>query len=315
MPESQPVVVILCGGASPEAAVSRLSAGRVQGLLTQRYDHLHVLELTPRVASELEEIQPDVVFPLLHGPHGEDGTIQGLLDTLSLPYVGSGVLGCAVSMDKYFSKKLLADLGMVTADDVLVRNQDGLTHAVDKVMDNLAFPVVVKPRSLGSTIAIQAAESLDQLLLALETAFEHQDCALVETFVTGREVTVSVLDRPEPTAMPVLEVKVSNQNWYDYEHKYTPGLCEHIIPAPLPPEQYRYCQEWAVKAHKYLQLRDMSRTDFIVPKNGDPVFLEINAIPGMTPTSMLPDAAEHSGLTMLNVVSTMIENAIRRGAR
>ncbi|WP_281645097.1 D-alanine--D-alanine ligase [Parendozoicomonas sp. Alg238-R29] len=315
MSENQPVIVILCGGPSPEAAVSRLSAGRIQGLMARQYDHLHVLELDCHVAKELDRLKPDVVFPLLHGPFGEDGTIQGLLDIMGIPYIGSGVKSSSVAMDKYFTKQLLAPLGINLARSRLLHKSSGIEKAADKTIRSLGLPVVVKPRSQGSTIAINAASNRDELVSALKESFDVEEYALVEELIDGREITVSVLDRPTPEALPVLEVRTAGNGWFDYDHKYTPGLSEHLLPAPIPEDQYRYCQEWAVRVHKELGLLDISRTDFIVPQEGDPVFLETNSMPGMTPTSMLPDAAEHAGLSMLDVVDFMINNALNRGPR
>ena len=315
MPGCQPVVVILCGGRSPEAAVSRLSAGRIQGVLRRHYDNLHVLELDRHVASELERLQPDVVFPLLHGPYGEDGTIQGLLDTLEIPYVGSGVHGSAIAMDKHFTKRLLEPLGLSMAKSLLLCRDHGLDREAGKVLQSMDLPVVIKPRSLGSTIAIQVAHNRDDLLDYIQSAFNLEPYALAEEFIEGREVTVSIIERPAPEIMPVLEIRTSNQDWYDYDHKYTPGLSEHLIPAPLPETQYRYCQDWALKIHHELGLRDLSRSDFMVPESGDPVFLEINTMPGMTPTSLLPDAIEHIGLSMLDMATALINNALTRGPR
>ncbi|MCL6269099.1 D-alanine--D-alanine ligase [Sansalvadorimonas sp. 2012CJ34-2] len=315
MPGSQLVVVILCGGRSPEATVSRLSAGRIQGVLARHYDNLHVLELDRHVATELERIKPDVVFPLLHGPYGEDGTIQGLLDTLEIPYIGSGVHPSAICMDKHFTKRLLEPLGVALARSILVRREEGLDRGVDNAIQALSFPVVVKPRSLGSTIAIRVAHNREELLEHAQTAFDLEPHILIEEFIPGREVTVSIIERPTPVVMPVLEIRTPNQVWYDYDHKYTPGLCEHLIPAPIPEEQYQYCQDWALKIHHELGLRDLSRTDFMVPEEGDPVFLEVNTMPGMTPTSLLPDAVENFGLSILDMAMELINNAITRGPR
>ncbi|MTI14690.1 D-alanine--D-alanine ligase family protein [Sansalvadorimonas verongulae] len=315
MPDNQPVIVILCGGPSSEAAVSRLSAGRIQGLMERHYDHLHVLELDKHVARELERINPDVVFPLLHGPFGEDGTIQGLLDIMGIPYIGSGVRASAVTMDKYFTKQIIAPMGISLARSRLFHKKGGIDNAADTTIQSLGLPVVIKPRSQGSTIAISAAATRQELVEAFERAFDVEPWVMAEEFIKGREITVSVLDRPMPTALPVLEVRTSGNSWFDYDHKYTPGLSEHLLPAPIPESQYRYCQEWAVRVHNELGLQDLSRADFIVPESGEPVFLETNSMPGMTPTSMLPDAVEHAGLTMLNVISTMVENALNRGSR
>ena len=234
---------------------------------------------------------------------------------MGIPYIGAGVRASAVTMDKHFTKQLLAPSGINLAKSHMFHQDGGIDKAVDTTIQSLGLPVVVKPRSQGSTIAITAATTRQELVEAFERAFDVEPYVLAEEFIKGREITVSVLDRPMPVAMPVLEVRTSGDNWFDYDHKYTPGLSEHILPAPLPDEQYRYCQEWAVRVHKELELRDLSRADFIVPEEGDPVFLETNSMPGMTPTSMLPDAAEHAGLSMLDVVTTMVNNAIIRGAR
>ena len=207
MPGNQPVVVILCGGRSPEAAVSRLSAGRIQGALARHYDNLHVLELDLHVATELTRIKPDVVFPLLHGPYGEDGTIQGLLDILEIPYIGSGVHASAIAMDKHFTKRLLEPLGVALAKSVLLRRDQGIERSADRALQSIDLPVVIKPRSLGSTIAIRVAYNREELLEHLQAAFDLEPHVLVEDFISGREVTVSIIERPAPEVMPVLEIR------------------------------------------------------------------------------------------------------------
>ena len=212
MPEHQPVIAILNGGPSKEAAVSRLSAGRIQGLMERHYDHIHVLELDCHIARELDRICPDVVFPLLHGPFGEDGTVQGLLDILGFPYVGSGVLASALAMDKHFTKQLLAPLGLNVAKGCLLHSCDGVDRATDIAIQTISFPMVIKPRSQGSTIAINAAEDRARLRAALEESFNIEPWALAEELIIGREVTVAILDHPTPKAMPVLEVHTSGNN-------------------------------------------------------------------------------------------------------
>ena len=312
---SCPRVALICGGPSPEAAVSRLSVGRVQAALKQHYPDLHVLELTPSIAVELHRLAPDVAFPVLHGPPGEDGTVQGLLDIMQIPYVGSGVTASALAMDKLLTKQLLKGHGIPLAHDIVVNREDGIDNAVQTTLAQLGSSVVIKPRSQGSSLGTSLVRQADALELAFREAFSIEPDVLVEAMVQGKEATVSVLEHPTAMALPVIEIclpEASLQSGYGYDEKYTPGGSEHIIPARLTDHQYQLCEAYAIKAFEVLGCRDFARADFIVPEDQDPVFLEINTIPGLTPTSLLPDAAEAAGLAFDDVLVSLVERALSR---
>ena len=314
---SCPRVVLICGGPSSEAAVSRLSVGRVQAALRQHYPDLHVLELTPAIAVELHRLAPDVVFPVLHGPPGEDGTIQGLLEIMQIPYVGSGVTASALAMDKLLTKQLLKAHGIPLARDLVVKREDGVDKAVHTTLEQLGSAVVIKPRSQGSSLGTSLVRQADALDAAFREAFCVESDVLVESMVPGKEATVSVLEHPMVMPLPVIEIYLpeeSRLSGYGYDEKYTPGRSEHIIPARLTDHQYQLCEAYAVKAFEILGCRDFARADFMVPEDQDPVFLELNTIPGLTPTSLLPDAAEAAGLAFDDVLVSLVERALARGA-
>ncbi len=313
---SCPRVALICGGPSVEAAVSRLSVGRVQAALRDHYPDLHVLELTPSIAVDLHRLAPDVAFPVLHGPPGEDGTIQGLLEIMQIPYVGSGVTASALAMDKLLTKRLLQAHGIPLASDLVVKREDGIDKAVQATLEQLGRSVVIKPRSQGSSLGTSLVREADALGLAFREAFSIESDVLVESMVQGKEATVSVLEHPTVMPMPVIEICLPEDarlTGYGYAEKYTPGRSDHIIPARLTDHQYQLCEAYAVKAFEVLGCRDFARADFMVPDDQDPVFLELNTIPGLTPTSLLPDAAEAAGLAFDDVLVALVERALARG--
>ena len=174
----------------------------------------------------------------------------------------------------------------------------------------LSIQGLVKP---GGTLGVAFGKDVEDLEKALAAAFFNCERVLVEKRIPGREITVAVLDRPEPTALPVIEIRTPQGTWYDFQHRYTAGLSEHVLPAPLPPEQDRRTQEVAVRAYGALGCRDFSRVDFVVPERGEPILLEINTLPGMTPTSLFPDAARAVGLSFEDLVAHLVGLALARG--
>jgi len=308
------VVAVVCGGTSAEAGVSRVSGRGVADALAATYRHVVTLEFDNAIADALREARPDVVFPVLHGPPGEDGTFQGFLETLGLPYVGSGVQASAFAMNKAVAKALFARAGLPLARDVVIRRGDATPAALDDVLVRLAPRVVVKPASQGSAVGVRFANTTAELAAAVRAAHEFDDAALIEERIDGREITVAILDRRGTEALPVVEVRTPAGTWYDFEHRYTQGLSEHVIPAPLPPAQYERAQEVAREAHRALGCRDLSRVDFVAPPDGEPVLLEVNTIPGMTPTSLYPDAARAAGLPFERLVAHLVERALERAA-
>jgi D-alanine-D-alanine ligase len=302
-----PRIAVICGGPSAEAEVSRMSGCGVADALRSTYSNVVLLELDTSIGEALRDGGVEVVFPVLHGPPGEDGTFQGFLEILGLPYVGSAVHASACAMDKILAKHLFRNAGLPVARDTIIQRQVGASLAVKQVWETFGSQVVVKPSRQGSALGVRFPRELSEFEAALEEAFSYDERVLVEERVEGREITVGILERNGIEALPVLEVRTPSGSWYDFEHRYTQGLSEHIIPAPLPAAQYDRTQELARQAHAALGCRDLSRVDFVVPENEEPVILEVNTLPGMTPTSLYPDAARASGLSFEALVAFLIE--------
>ena len=307
-------IAVVNGGQSAEAEVSRSSASGVIKALGQNYANVLGIELDEQLATSLQAFSPDVVFPVLHGPPGEDGTFQGFLEILGYPYVGSDVQASAFAMDKIVAKGIFLDAGLPLAGQTVVNKSAGTAAAVSQIKNEIGDYVVVKPANLGSALGLTLIDDGNQLHDGLETAFAFDRRLLVEERIDGREMTVGILDTDKGCeAFPVIEIITPENSWYDYEHRYTKGLSEHLMPADLPTEQYRKLQEIAVTAHQSLGCRDLSRADFIVA--GDEVYLlEVNTLPGMTPTSLYPDGAAGYGLDFAELASHLVERAAQRGS-
>ncbi len=312
-------IAVLGGGASAEAEVSRSSAKAVCAALAQHNDfQVHSVELDANVAQTLLQLQPDVVFPALHGPPGEDGTVQGMLEMLNLPYVGSGVQSSAFAMDKSVAKDLFRRVGLPVANDRVYsadhRNPDlGAAAIAADIESSLGQRVVIKPMQQGSALGVTPLPDGGDLAAAVTAAFALGDRILVEPFVIGREITVGVLDLAgqSPTAHPVIEIVTPNNEWYDYHNRYAQGASSHVIPAPMADELRDQLQQIALTAHACLGLRDLSRADFILPVNNQPILLEVNTLPGMTPTSLYPDGAQELGLSFPQLLRALVESALR----
>jgi D-alanine-D-alanine ligase len=218
-------------------------------------------------------------------------------------------------MDKALAKHLFRDAGLVVAKDVLVRRNMGARSAAREVMRALGQNCVVKPTRQGSALGVRFPSTHSELESALDEAFGFDEQVLVEERIAGREITVAIIERDLPEALPVIEVCTPAGSWYDFAHRYTPGLSQHVIPAPLPPAQYQRTQETAKLAHVALGCRDLSRADFVVPVEGKPVLLEVNTLPGMTPTSLYPDAARAAGISFEQLVAMLVKRALARGTR
>lgn len=311
--KATPVVAVVCGGPSAEVDVSRVSGREVAEALRATYSNVVVIELNSQVGEALKNSDAEVVFPVLHGPPGEDGTFQGLLEIMGLPYVGSGVRASACAMDKVVAKDLFRRAGLPVARDLVVGREEDLKVAAQKVQNVLGADVVVKPLSQGSALGVYFASTESEVHSAIRKALDLDERVLVEERIEGKEITGGVLERNGLEALPVIEIRTPPGSWYDYEHRYTAGLSEHLIPAEISEEQYRKVQEYAIAAHRVLGCRDLSRADFVVPEQGAPIILEVNTLPGMTPTSLYPDAAKAVGLSFEKLVELLIERARTRG--
>lgn len=254
--------------------------------------------------------RPDVAFIALHGKFGEDGTVQGLLDLLEIPYVGSGVLASALAMDKIMARKLMEHEGIPVPKGIEVHPDADIASLTQMIESEIGYPAVVKPNKQGSTIGLSIARSQQELADALILAFKYDNDVLIEQFVEGVEITVPVLGNKDLKALPIVEI-IPSGGFYDYFSKYTPGATEEIVPARIPEDRYKYAEELGLACHRTLGCRGMSRTDMIVSDNGIYV-LEVNTIPGMTPTSLLPTAAKAAGIEFPDLLDQLIDLALER---
>jgi len=310
--DAQLRIAVVCGGPSAEAEVSRVSGRGVAKALTATFPNVLVLELDDTIGQSLKAQKIDVVFPALHGPPGEDGTFQGFLEIVKIPYVGSGVRASTVAMDKAIARMMFRSAGLPIADGLVAEKRLGASTEAKRIVDKLGADLVVKPTSQGSALGISFVRDVRPITEALEKAFAFGETALVESRVVGREITVGILERDGIEALPVIEITTPKNSWYDFQHRYTPGLSEHLIPARLPQDQYRRTQEIAKLAHTTLGCRDLSRVDFVVPDQSEPVLLEVNTLPGMTPTSLYPDAARAVGMSFEMLVAHLVRRAVAR---
>lgn len=312
-------VAVIQGGPSSEAEVSRASALCVESALQSAGHDTCRIELTAKMTSELLSFGPDAVFPAVHGRQGEDGCLQGVLEVLGLRYVGSDVRGSAIAADKIASKVFFLAAGLrVAAQRVFSakQKQGDSGELLQALRQELGTEFVVKPATGGSTLGISRIRSQDgeeALTSALAEAFLHDDQVLVEQFIVGKEVTCAVLEGPDgPRALPVTLLNARASDWMDFRSKYGAEGAEHLCPAPIPAELSLRVQEAAIVAHCALGLRDLSRTDFIIPSVGEPVILEVNTLPGMTNVSLFPEAAQAAGISFPDLVDGLVRRAQAR---
>jgi D-alanine-D-alanine ligase len=310
-PHSLLRVALLAGGKSGEREVSLAGAREVAKALdpkkyvVSRYDPSTDMARLAADASDL-----DVVFILLHGRFGEDGTVQGFLDLLGLPYQGSGVLGSALAMDKDVAKTLYRVHGLPVSKWRMAETSDSKTP--ERLLVDLALPLVVKPVRQGSSLGMSIAHTEAELGTAIKKAFDYDQEVMVEEYIKGREITVGVIGNEQLTALPLVEIIPGQEHpFFDYQAKYQAGASREICPADLPEAISRQAQAYALTAHRALKLRGYSRTDMIVADNGL-VVLETNTIPGMTPTSLLPQAAAAAGLSFPALLDRLLELALAK---
>lgn len=309
-------VAVLMGGISSEREVSLCSgANVVAGLDRDKYD-VQTLDFTGDIAPIVSlKGKVDVAFLALHGPGGEDGRMQGLLDLLDLPYTGSGVLGSAIAMHKGVAKQLYQQAGIPTPNSFTLdafAGDTALELQVEQVRERIGLPCVIKPANEGSTIGISIARDAASLEEGIAEAFLYDTELVVEAFACGTEISVSVLGTEDPRALPDIEI-VPRSGFYDYTMKYTAGATEEICPARISDAAHATAAEYAVRAHRVLHCRGVSRTDMIV--NGDEVtVLETNTLPGLTNTSLLPLAARIAGISFPELLDLLIAEALTEGA-
>ena len=286
-------VVVLMGGRSTEREISLKSGQAVLKALQELGHEAIPMDLDEDLCNRLREIKPDKVFIALHGTYGEDGRIQGLLDLLNIPYTGSGLLGSAIAMDKDITKKILSYHGIKVPRWVCLRS-------LDEEFEWKEYPAVVKPADQGSSVGLFVVKEKNQLKEALKKAFEVSQKVMIEEFIEGKDYTVGIL---KDKALPPIEIR-PKKGIYDYESKYTKGMTEYIFSEDE--ELNAKLQEIALKAHKYLELKDFSRIDLRVSEDGTPYFLEANTIPGMTELSLFPMACKRIGIDMKELLKILL---------
>lgn len=296
---TNPKVVVLMGGPSAEREVSLSSGAECTAALREAGFEVVEVDAGPDLAARLTQISPDVVFNALHGRWGEDGCVQGLLEWMNIPYTHSGVMASSVTMDKQRTKEIYAAHGLPFMQSVIASAADVQAAHV------MAPPYVVKPYNEGSSVGIYIVDSDANGLLKLSD--DMPDQVMVETYAPGRELTTAVMgDR----ALTVTDIIVDG--WYDYEAKYATGGSRHVIPADIPKDIFDACMDYALRAHRVLGCRGLSRTDFRWDETrglDGLILLETNTQPGLTPTSLAPEQAEKLGITFLELCRWMVEDA------
>jgi D-alanine-D-alanine ligase len=309
-------VAVLAGGSSFERQVSLRSGARVEDALERLGHEVIPIDAGQDLIRRMRDDPPDAAFVALHGRDGEDGTVQELLEILGVPYTGSGVPACVRAMDKVLTKHLLHRHGLPTPD-FFAFNQTafrelGAADALPAIEQRLAFPIVVKPSSQGSALGIKFARTQADVPAALVAAFSYDAKVLLERYVEGRDLAVSVLDGPDgPVALPVVEA-VPAGDVYDFQARYEIGGAEFVCPAELPDGVTERAQELALRTYELLGCYGFARVDLMLDGAGDLYLLEANPIPGLTETSLLPQAAEAAGIGFDELVGRILESAFTR---
>ncbi len=312
------VIGVLMGGRSPEREISLKTGKNVaEGLRKVGYEVIEI-DACENVVEDIKKNKIDLAFISLHGPLGEDGTIQGLLEFLGIPYTGAGVLSSSVSMNKVMTKRVLENMRIPTPayyvfdSSLLEQDNEGVMEHIMQIAREarVDLPIIVKPSVGGSTIGTTIVRKEEDIEAAFRDAARYCNEILVEKFIPGTEITVGVLGTTTPFALPVIEI-IAEGGFYNYTTKYQPGMSTHIIPARISKDLYKQAQTLAIKVFEAVHCFGMGRVDFIVTE--DQLYcLEINTIPGMTETSLLPEAAQKDGISFEELLEMQVEFAMKR---
>jgi D-alanine-D-alanine ligase len=308
-------VAVLKGGRSLERQVSLKSGARVEDALERLGHEVVGIDAGVDLIRRLRDASPEVVFVAMHGRDGEDGTVQELLEILGLPYTGSGVLACVRAMDKVLAKHLLMEAGVPTPEffafNETAFRELGAAEALPAIEERLEFPIVVKPASQGSALGIKFARTAADVPAALVAAFSYDSKVLLERHVEGRDLAVSVL---AGEALPVVEAVPQTEDFYDFESRYEIGRTAFVCPAELPEGVGERAHELALRSFELLGCYGFGRVDLMLDEAGELYVLEANPIPGLTETSLLPQAAEAAGVDFDELVGRILELAFERAA-
>jgi len=309
-------IAVLMGGRSLEREVSLKSGRRVSAALKNKGYPIIQLDINENLVDALNEEKPDMVYIALHGKYGEDGTIQELLEIMNIPYTGPGVYASIVGFDKALSKEIFQLANIPTAPSFSLSagafKEMGASGALGKVIKKLGLPLIIKPARQGSALGIKYIEKPGGLAEALIGALSYDNKVIIEKYIKGKEVAVSILEETgEPRALPIVEI-VPKKEFFDFESMYTMGETDYFVPARFSDKQTNEIQNLAIRVHQTLRCRDVSRIDMIIDEDNQPRVLELNTGPGMTETSLLPMAAEAAGIDFANLVEKLAQMALGR---
>ncbi len=310
---TQARIGVLMGGQSSERDVSLRTGAAVHRALVRRGYDAVTIDVGPTLSRDLRDQKVAIAFLALHGPGGEDGSVQGFLETLGIPYTGSGIQASAVGMHKVTTKTILAAHGIPVPAGTVIRRGEKVSSAQMLRVTKLRWPVVVKPASEGSTIGVTIVRKPSQWSEALALAHRYDRDAMVEAYIPGHEVTVSLLGRQDeaPLVLPAVEI-VAPGGFYDFAAKYEKGKTQYLCPAPLSVSVTREIRAFALRTYEVLGCAGAARVDFRITPRGRPYVLEINTVPGMTETSLLPMAAAQAGIGYEELTERILESAVAR---
>ena len=305
-------IIVVCGGISSEREVSLRSGSAVyEALKEYGYRNTGIFDFTGDNISELLALKPDVAYLALHGVGGEDGCIQGALQLAGIAYTGPGVAASALCMNKIFTKQVLASAGLPTAAYTEVRKSDyDKKELADILEEKIGYPMVLKSPCQGFSIGVVIVHERSDLEPAIDEIFHYGDQLMAEEFLSGTEITLPIIGNEELIVLPEIEITSENE-FYDYQAKYTNGMCHHIIPARISDDDRKKVIEIGKKAYRELNCCGVSRIDFIIDKVKGPMIIEVNTIPGMTSMSLVPDAGRAAGISFGELVSRIIEYGLK----
>ncbi len=308
-------IAVLMGGRSLEREVSLKSGHRVHEALMEKGHKATAVDVDETLVEKLKKLRPDVAYVALHGKYGEDGTTQEILEILGIPYTGPGVFANIVSFDKLLAKEIFGQNDIHTPPYYALSSgsfkEMGASAALPDVVKEIGLPMIVKPESQGSALGVKFVNEKNDLTQALTGALSYDEKVLLEKYISGKEIAVSILGNDPPKALPVVEIEASKE-YFDFESRYTMGATKYYVPARLSETITKKVQETALKVHSILRCRDVSRVDMILDKDGIPWVLELNTSPGMTETSLLPMAAKEEGIDFNELVDSLVRMAESR---
>lgn len=307
-------ITVICGGISSEREVSLRSGKAVFDALRRGgFENVELFDLTRETISDICRLNCDVVFLALHGRGGEDGCIQGMFELLGIPYTGSDLLASSSCMDKIRTKELLLYAGLPTPRYLRLSSKDctDMTATVLSLSAKIGYPMVLKAPCEGSSIGVYIAKNAEEAGRYVREIFKLSDVLLCEEFMDGTELTLPILGNDDPRVLPIIEITSENE-FYDFESKYTQGMCRHIIPARISEADAKRVEKIGREAYKALGCSGLSRIDFILDKTKGPMVIEINNLPGMTEMSLFPDSARYAGISFEELCEMIVVSALER---